>query len=290
MYGSSGNTSSAAPATWPDSSASTSASRSTRLAAGGVDDPHARPHQGEASRRRSGARVSAVSGACSVTKSAGSEHARRARPASPGLAAALGATRTGRRRSRACPAPRARAATSWPMRPKPSTRERLVGSSTPAKRLRSQRPCTSAAWACGMLRASASSRPTACSAADTMFEPGALQTMMPRRVAAATSTLSTPGAGAADHPQPRPVRDQLGVTRVAQRTTSASYPPIRSQQLGRRQARASTSTVEAARAAARRRRAAIGSVTRTLGIGVSTGSARRRGRTGPRRRPELDGV
>src|SRR4051794_18290603 len=43
-----------------------------------------------------------------------------------------------------------------------------------------------------MCRAAASSRATACSAALTMFDVGALTTMTPRSVAAATSTLSRP--------------------------------------------------------------------------------------------------
>ena len=43
-----------------------------------------------------------------------------------------------------------------------------------------------------MLRASASIIATVCSAAATMFDCGALATMIPRLVAAATSTLSTP--------------------------------------------------------------------------------------------------
>ena len=90
------------------------------------------------------------------------------------------------------PNARARVATSWPMRPKPTMPSTLSASSTPANRLRSHRPWVSAACAWGMLRAIASSRPRACSAAATMFEPGALATMIPRRVAAATSTLSTP--------------------------------------------------------------------------------------------------
>ena len=50
----------------------------------------------------------------------------------------------------------------------------------------------SAACACGMFRASATSRPTVCSAAETTFDSGAFATTMPRRVAASTSTLSTP--------------------------------------------------------------------------------------------------
>ena len=43
-----------------------------------------------------------------------------------------------------------------------------------------------------MLRASASSSASVCSAAAMMFDCGALATTIPRRVAAATSTLSTP--------------------------------------------------------------------------------------------------
>ncbi len=43
-----------------------------------------------------------------------------------------------------------------------------------------------------MFRASASINAIVCSAAATMFDCGALATMIPRFVAAATSTLSTP--------------------------------------------------------------------------------------------------
>ncbi len=43
-----------------------------------------------------------------------------------------------------------------------------------------------------MLRASASINAIVCSAAATMFDCGALATMIPRFVAAGTSTLSTP--------------------------------------------------------------------------------------------------
>ena len=100
--------------------------------------------------------------------------------------------RTGRRRSRASAArahgarpagrsgrSRGRRASSRPARRRPT-------SSAPSG------PSTSAAWACGMLRASAKSRPIVCSAAETMFDSGAFATTIPRRVAASTSTLSTP--------------------------------------------------------------------------------------------------
>ena len=49
-----------------------------------------------------------------------------------------------------------------------------------------------------------------CSAAETTVDSGAFATTIPRRVAAATSTLSTPDAGAADHLQPLGARDQVG--------------------------------------------------------------------------------
>ena len=51
---------------------------------------------------------------------------------------------------------------------------------------------SSAACACGMLRACASSSASVCSAADSTFDCGAFTTITPRRVAASTSTLSRP--------------------------------------------------------------------------------------------------
>ena len=49
-----------------------------------------------------------------------------------------------------------------------------------------------------------------CSAAETTFDSGAFATTIPRRVAASTSTLSTPTPGAADHLQPLAALDQVG--------------------------------------------------------------------------------
>ena len=49
-----------------------------------------------------------------------------------------------------------------------------------------------------------------CSAAETTVDSGAFATTIPRRVAASTSTLSTPDAGAADHLQPLGALDQVG--------------------------------------------------------------------------------
>ena len=69
---------------------------------------------------------------------------------------------------------------------------------------------SSAACACGMLRASASISAMVCSAAATMFDCGALATTMPRLVAASTSTLSTPTPARPIDPQPLGARDQVG--------------------------------------------------------------------------------
>jgi len=66
-----------------------------------------------------------------------------------------------------------------------------------------------------MLRAWLSSSAIACSAALMMFDCGAFTTMTPRRVAASTSTLSRPIAGARDHFRSRRRQDRLGHLRGA---------------------------------------------------------------------------
>src|ERR1700761_8892046 len=117
----------------------------------------------------------------------------------------------------------ARLATSWPMRPKPITPSVLPYSSAPLNLARSQRPATSVACACGTLRNIASDSASVCSAAATEFDSGALATMIPRRVAAGMSTLSTPVPA-------RPITFMLvarsissGVILVAERIRIASY-------------------------------------------------------------------
>jgi hypothetical protein len=55
----------------------------------------------------------------------------------------------------------------------------LPYSSMPDHFDRSHDPATSAAWACGMLRASAQISATVCSAAEMMLDCGALQTITP---------------------------------------------------------------------------------------------------------------
>src|SRR6266571_410452 len=78
------------------------------------------------------------------------------------------------------------------MRPNPTIPMVLPRSSVPSNRFRSHSPRRIASAAHGMWRACASRRPMACSAALTVFAPGAFITAMPRRVAACTSMLSTP--------------------------------------------------------------------------------------------------
>ena len=71
-------------------------------------------------------------------------------------------------------------------------------------------PATSAAWAWGTLRACASSRAMVCSAAERMFDCGALTTITPRRVAASTSTLSRPMPARPTTTRSRAGRQHLG--------------------------------------------------------------------------------
>src|SRR3954462_7077815 len=78
------------------------------------------------------------------------------------------------------------------MRPSPTTPTVFSVTSTPVNFDRFHCPSRNDASAAGMCRAAASNRATACSAALTMFDVGALTTMPPGWGAAATSTLSRP--------------------------------------------------------------------------------------------------
>ena len=85
-----------------------------------------------------------------------------------------------------------RCATSWPMRPRPTTPTVLPKISVPENDDRFQVCSRSVASAAGIWRAADSSSASACSAALWMFDVGALTTSTPRAVAASTSTLSRP--------------------------------------------------------------------------------------------------
>jgi hypothetical protein len=75
-----------------------------------------------------------------------------------------------------------------------------------------------------MLRAWASSSAMACSAADRMLDWGALTTITPRSVAAATSTLSSPMPARPTTTRSVPAASTSAVTVVADRMTSACAP------------------------------------------------------------------
>ena len=115
------------------------------------------------------------------------------------------------------PSARQRAATSRPMRPKPTTPMRFPLSSTPANDFRSHFPAFMDASAWGMLRASASSSARLSSAVETRLPSGEFMTTTPRLVAAARSTLSTPTPG-------RPMMRRLF---AASSTSAVIWLPLR---------------------------------------------------------------
>ena len=137
-------------------------------------------------------RVSAVLGRWTVTKSACAYSSAGVSAFSAPSSRKRSALTNGSNPTTCMPNARARAATSWPMRPNPSTPSVFSYTSTPPNRDRSHRCSVNDACACGMLRASANINAIVCSAAATMFDCGAFATMIPRLVAASTSTLSTP--------------------------------------------------------------------------------------------------
>ena len=169
----------------------------------------------------------------------------------------------------------ARWATSLPMRPRPMTPRVLSASSTPVQRLRSQRPCTSAAWAWGMLRAWANSSAMVCSAADRMFDCGALTTITPRSVAAPTSTLSRPIPARPTTTMSVAAASTSAVTWVAERMMRAWAPGTAASSSSALRP-SWTSTVWPAARRRSRPPSAIASVTRMRAIeGRSYGSYRR---------------
>ena len=118
----------------------------------------------------------------------------------------------------------ARWATSFPIRPSPAIASVLSRSSTPSHLLRSHLPCTSAACAWGTFRATANNIAIVCSAADTIFDSGALATITPRFVAASTSTLSKPTPARPTTMRSDPASSKPSSTWVAERTINARAP------------------------------------------------------------------
>ena len=121
----------------------------------------------------------------------------------------------------------ARCATNPPTRPRPKMASVFSYSSHPLNLPGSQRPACIDSFACAMLRALASISAMACSAADMMFEFGALQTTMPASVAASRSMLSmlTP-ARPMMRKREAAASMTLRVTGVRERTIMPSYSPM----------------------------------------------------------------
>ena len=108
----------------------------------------------------------------------------------------------------------------------------LSSSSTPPYWLRFHAPPLSDELAGAMLRAVASSSPMASSAADVMFDVGALTTMTPAWVAAGTSTLSRPTPARAMTLSFFPAAIASASIWVADRISTASTSASAGQQLG----------------------------------------------------------
>ena len=156
-------------------------------------------------------RVSAVIGVCSVRKSQRGpdvvELLRRSRCPAPAPARRPGTGRS-RRPSSRTPAP----ASPPPARPDPG-RSRPASSpraACPVNLFRSHLPAFRLSSALATFRARASIKAMVCSAVETVFPPGVFITTIPRRVAAATSMLSTPTPAAHDRLEPRLALEDLG--------------------------------------------------------------------------------
>ena len=107
----------------------------------------------------------------------------------------------------------------------------------------------SAAWACGMLRAWASSIAIVCSAVVRMFDCGAFTTITPWVVAASVSTLSSPMPARPTTTRSCPAASTSAVTVVAERMIRAWAPAHGLEQLlGVRSSWRSTSWPAAAEA------------------------------------------
>ncbi len=135
--------------------------------------------------------VSLVFGRCTVRKSARATSSSRLTASTP-ISRARSSEMYGSYAMTRIAKPAARSATNLPIRPRPTIPRVFSASSTPSHLLRSHRPATNAACACGTLRAIDNNKAIVCSAAEMMLEVGAFTTMTPRFVAASTSTLSSP--------------------------------------------------------------------------------------------------
>ena len=163
-----------------------------QLAACAVDDPHAVPHRHDRLGVDQVDRVRClrhVQGDDVGAARRGPRGSRRPRRPARGSARRRRTCRSRRRPSRSPGPAWRRAGRCGRSRPR---RASFRTARSPLNLERSQRPSTREPWARGTLRQRARASARVCSAAATEFDSGALATMMPRRVAAGMSTLSTP--------------------------------------------------------------------------------------------------
>ena len=190
LAGSLANTSSAAPATWPESSASLSASSS-------INPPRAQfmiRTPGLVLARFSRLRmfrVWSVSGVCSVMKSARASSVSRSAFSTP-ISIARSGVRNGSNATTFILRPSARLATIEPILPAPIRPSVLPVTSTPMKSFFGHLPAWVWALASGSCRASANISAMACSAVVIELPNGVFITTIPFTEAAGISILSTP--------------------------------------------------------------------------------------------------
>ena len=115
-------------------------------------------------------------------------------------------------------------ATNCPMRPKPTIPSVFSKSSAPVYLDLAHLPLRSAACAGEIKRAEASNSEIASSAADTIFDVGALTTITPAVVAAGISTLSKPTPARAITFKPFAAAIASASIFVAERINTASTP------------------------------------------------------------------
>jgi hypothetical protein len=177
-------TSSAAPAIAPSCSASRERGLVDDRRRGGVDEDRGRLHARE--------RVASIRWrVCGVSGRAGDEVGALEQLLERHAAASA---RCGRP---PCRSPRARRATAWPMRPKPTIPSVAPWTSAPSQRVglpRAPLALAHVALALGSRRAAASSSAKARSAVASVSTSGVLPTGMPRAAAASRSMLSVPTA------------------------------------------------------------------------------------------------
>ena len=190
LAGSVWNTSSAAPATWPLSSAAFSAASSIRppRAQLMIRTPFLVLARFSAERIL---RVWSVSGVCSVMKSARASSSSSSTFSIPSSTARSG-ERNGSKATTFILRPSARLATIEPILPAPIRPSVLAVSSTPMKSFLGHLPAWVWALASGIWRASANISAIACSAVVIELPNGVFMTTTPCAEAAGISTLSTP--------------------------------------------------------------------------------------------------